>query len=121
MTKRTVLGNGLRILASGSPGTGVFSLALSLEAGSRCDADATAGLSSLTAGLMLEGTEELTGSQLALKADTAGASLDVVAGYETCSVLVTGLVEGMEECLRIVSDVVRSPRLRAGELERARR
>ncbi|MFH1502477.1 MAG: pitrilysin family protein [Candidatus Eisenbacteria bacterium] len=121
MTRRVTLANGLRVLAAASPGADVFSLALSLEAGSRYDSDEAAGLSSLTAGLMLEGTEYLTGSELALRADAAGASLDVVAGYETCSVLVTGLVEGMDESLGIVADLLRAPRLRAEELERARR
>jgi len=119
--KRDVLPNGLRVLAGSSPGTGVFSLVLSLEAGSRYDGDSRAGLSSLTAGVMLEGTESMTGQDLALRTDAAGASLDVVPDYETCSVCVTGLSERFEECLDIVGEVARRPRLRAQEFERARR
>lgn len=119
--RRVVLSNGLRVVAGTSPGSGVFSVTLSLEAGSRYDTDEGSGLSSLAAGLMLEGTESLTGQELALWTDSVGASLDVFAGYETCSVCITGLVDRLDECLQIVSDVARHPRLRDKELESARR
>lgn len=111
----------MRILASRSCGTGVFSIALSLEAGSRYDSESTAGVSSLTAGLMLEGTEESTADELAQRTDCAGVSLDVLAGYETCSVVMTGLADRLDECLAIVGDVVRLPRLGHDELRNVRR
>ncbi len=118
---RRVLSNGTRVLAQPTPGTGVFSLALSFEAGSRYETDDRAGLASLTAGLMLEGTRGMTGRELALRTDSAGASLDVLADYETCVVTLTGLTERLGESLAVLGEVARSPRLRKDELESARR
>ncbi|MBD3347956.1 MAG: hypothetical protein GF400_02020 [Candidatus Eisenbacteria bacterium] len=115
------LGSGLAILAERRPGAGVFSVLLSLEAGSRYDTDERAGLASLAAGLMVEGTASSAGQDLALRVDSLGATLDVSVDYEVCEISLTGLSDRFEDCLRVLGEVVREPRLRTEDLERARR
>ena len=119
--KRTVLPNGLRVLASRSGAVPTFSIALSLEAGSRYDEAGTSGLASLVAGVMLEGTESSSGTEFAERVDSAGAVLDVASGYETCVLSLTGLADRFPDALDVLCEVVRSPRFAPAEFERARR
>jgi len=115
------LGNGLHVAAERMPGTGVFSATLSMAAGSRYETGERSGLASLTAGLLVEGTEFESGPDFARGVESLGASLDVTVDYEACEVTVTGLAENAGECLRVVGTVARAPRVRGEELERSRR
>lgn len=121
MTRRAVLPNGLRVLAREADPVPTFSLVLSLEAGSLYDSPGSSGLASLVAGVLLEGTEHETESEFSRRVDSAGAVFDVIAGYETCTLSLTGLSDRFEEALAAVAEAVRRPRLEPDALERARR
>ncbi len=118
---RDTLPSGLRTIAQPTAGSGIFSIALSMEAGSRYETDERSGLASLTAGLMLEGTASMSGKDLAEMTESSGASLDVVADYETCTIVMTGLTERLDESLRILGEVACSPSMKREKLEVARR
>jgi zinc protease len=118
---RTVLENGVRVLSSCSDAAPTFSLALSLEAGSRYDGAETSGLASLLAGILLEGTESSSGTEFAERIDSAGAVFDVASGYETCVASLTGLAERFSEAVDALGEATRRPRFAQPEFERAKR
>ena len=118
---RTVLPNGLRVLAVRHDRLPTFSLALSFESGSRCDGPAKSGLASLVAGILLEGAESGGGAGPAARIESSGAALDVAVGYETCVLSLTGLAGGFTSAVEALGEVVRSPRFGSRQLEWARR
>ena len=73
---RAVLPNGLVVLGVESRSLPLFAAALVVEAGSRCDPEGRWGLGTVTASLLLEGSEDLAGDEMASRLDALGASLE---------------------------------------------
>jgi len=118
---RLVLGNGMRVLSTRHGLGPLISIALSLEAGSRFETDAEAGLAALTAATAIEGSTARAGLELARAVDSTGSVLDVSAGYETVAFTVTGLSETLEESLALLREIVTTPLFDPGEFEESRR
>lgn len=114
---RTVLPNGLVVLASEARSLPIFTAALSFEAGSRYDPDGKAGLAALVSSLVAEGSESLSAEEVALRVDSMGASLESGAGYETGSIAFTGLSSDCDEGLGLMLDLVRAPRFGTVSIE----
>jgi len=114
---RTVLPNGLVVLASEARSLPIVTAALSFEAGSRYDPDGKAGLAALVSSLVVEGSESLSAEEVALRVDSMGASLESGAGYETGSIAFTGLSSDCDLGLRFMLDLVRTPRFDVVSIE----
>jgi zinc protease len=118
---RTVLSNGLTVLASEARSLPIVTVVLSFEAGSRYDPDGKAGLAALVSSLVVEGSESLSAEEVALRVDSMGASLESGAGYETGSIAFTGLSSDRDDGLRLMLDLVRTPRFDVVSIEDATR
>ncbi len=118
---RAVLPNGLTVLAVESRSMPVFAAVLAVEAGSRYDPDGGWGLSSITSGLLLEGSEALSEDVMARRLDALGASLEVSCAYETSSLTLVGLSENLLEVLGIAAGAVSRPSFEARAFEDVRR
>ncbi len=119
--RREVLANGMRVLSTRHGQGPLVSVALSIEAGSRFESDAEAGLAALTAATVIEGSTARAGAELARAVDSMGAVLDVSAGYETVAFTVTGLSETLEESLALLREIVSAPLFDPDEFEESRR
>jgi len=119
--RREVLANGMRVLSTRHGQSPLVSIALSLEAGSRFESDAEAGLAALTAATVIEGSTVRAGAELARAIDSTGSVLDVSAGYETAAFTVTGLSETLEESLALLREIVSTPMFEPVEFEESRR
>jgi len=110
---RTVLPNGLVVLAVESRSLPLFASALVVEAGSRCDPEGRWGLGTVTTSLLLEGSEDLAGDDMASRLDVLGASLEASSSYETFSLSAVGLSENLRDVLGIVAGAAARPRFDA--------
>jgi zinc protease len=101
------------VLAVESRSLPLFAAALVVEAGSRRDPDGRWGLGTITTSLLLEGSEDLDGDEMAGRLDVLGASLDASSSYETSSLTAVGLSENLREVLGIVAGAAARPRFDA--------
>lgn len=79
---------------------------------------AHAGVESLTASLLKEGTTTLTSEQLAAEAARMGGSLSVDASADQTEASIDVLSEFGPDAVRLISDVLEHPRLPESELAR---
>jgi zinc protease len=119
--KRAELANGMTVAAAESGAVPTFAAVLALEAGSRHDPAGKSGLAALAGGLLLEAPDDGGASEAALAIETHGGSVDLVTGYETTTVIVTGLTESFGDSLSCLAEMVRSPRFDRASLETERR
>jgi zinc protease len=115
------LASGLEIVAARLPGPPLASLELVAPAGGQYDPGEKAGIATLTASVIDEGTARRSSMEIAATAErlggyfTAGADWDV--GY-----LATGLLSShCREGLDLLAEVAASPTFPEGEVERLRR
>jgi zinc protease len=101
--------NGLTVLASEVPGSPLFTAMLVVEAGARFDPRGGSGLASMVGRLLVEGSEGIAADELALATDSVGSSLEVVTGYETTAVIVTGLTEHCADSLAVMARLIDRP------------
>jgi zinc protease len=114
------LPNGLRVVLAERRGVQLVSAQLVVLAGSETDPVALAGRASLTAGLLVKGTEKFSASALARAAESLGGTLDSGAGWHQSEVAITVSVPKLDEGLGLVSEAVRRPRFAQAELDRLR-
>lgn len=113
--------SGLTVLASEVPGSPLFTAMLVVEAGARFDPEGMSGLASMVGRLLVEGSESIAADELALATDSVGSSLDVVTGYETTVVVVTGLTEHCADSLAVMARLVDRPLFAEPVVREARR
>jgi len=107
---RSAPANGLRVLVERATDVPLFTALLCVEAGSRYDPAGCHGLSSATAGTLLEGTRARSASELALAAESLGTELEVLASYETVTIAATGPAGCVGDVLRIMFEMAWAPR-----------
>jgi zinc protease len=118
VVRRRTLDGGLRLAVTETPFAPTFAALLSFEAGSRYDADDTAGVAAATSGLVVERPGEL-GDALDLRIDRLGLSLEAVAGYETSALVLTGLASHTSEALGLLRELTSAPSFATSTLEDA--
>ncbi len=118
---RRVLDSGLVLLASSEDKEPLFTATLSIEAGSRYERDDTAGVAALTASVLTEGTAGRNAAQVAEAIDGIGATLDIVPGYETVVLSITGLSRYVTDALRLLHEIVSEPLFDPIEIQDSRR
>jgi zinc protease len=112
-----ILPSGLTVLAASARAAPVFTAMLVVEAGSRFDPSGREGLAALTGAALLEGSATRPAAALWREVDSMGSSVDSVTGYETCTVIASGLVEHCRETLEILREMAASPALGRVEVE----
>jgi zinc protease len=117
--ERGVLPNGLTYLILPNRSAPTVSVQIDLNAGSGFDPQAKAGLSSLTAGLLTNGTKTKSASEIARILDNEGIRLGASVRREKASLSAEALSEDTETILKVGSDVLRNPAFPLDEFKRA--
>ena len=117
---RQRLPNGLSLATVERRGLPMVSLALLLPAGSACDPAERAGLASLTADMLDEGSGERSAIEMQEELARIGAELDTETGPDSVVLSISLLERFVPQGLCILSDIVVRPRLGAPDFERVR-
>jgi zinc protease len=116
----TTLPNGLRVIVARTGDLPIVTAQLSIRGGAAMDPDAMAGLTSMTAGLLTQGTTSHSASEIAAAVEAQGDTLGADAGYDTAAASLSGLAATLPQSLPILADVVRHPVFAQDELDRLR-
>ncbi|MDO8835307.1 MAG: pitrilysin family protein [Vicinamibacterales bacterium] len=114
------LPNGLQVVVVPHDEQPVISLQILVRAGAADDPSGKAGLASLVASLLTQGTRTRTAGAIADAVDTAGAELTTLSGSDASFAQVTVMKDSFAFGLDVLSDIVRDPVFAGEELERQR-
>jgi zinc protease len=120
------LANGLRVIAFAQRSAPkayavpLIAAQLIVRGGAAAEGEAQAGLASLTATLLTQGTEQRSAVELAGAIDGLGARLDAASGYDATVVSVSALGDVFPAALALLEEVVRRPAFPLAEVERVR-
>jgi zinc protease len=118
----TKLENGLTVFVVEDHRQPVVSATLMLPgAGASAHPADVAGLASMTASLLRQGTTTRSAQQIAEAIDKAGGSLSAGAGADTTQASVTVVTSALETGFDLLADIVQRPAFAAEEIERWRR
>ena len=114
------LANGLRVIVARREGIPLVSAELVALSGAEVDPPRLAGLASLSAALMTQGTKRHSAPEHAAAAEALGGSLDSGAGWIQASVSITVTTPKLDAALALVAEVAREPVFAPDEIERMR-
>jgi len=115
------LANGLRVVVAQRRDVPLVSSQLVVLAGAENDPPRLAGLASLAAGLLTQGTRQHTAPELAAAAEALGGSLDSGAGWNQTTISITVTTPKLDAALALVAEVATQPVFAAAELDRLRK
>ncbi len=115
------LDNGLRVVLVERHALPLVSLQLQFKGGASAHPASRAGLASLTADMIDEGTASRSALEIADAVDLLGATLTSTAGYDASQVRLGVLRSRLPEALAILAEVVTRPSFPESELDRVRR
>lgn len=118
--ERVELDNGLGVIAVNLPGRELVSASLLIKTGVADEPDDAAGVTTLMARGLSEGTRAHDAIELVEAAERLGASLHAEAGWDAMSVSVDVPVERLEPALGLVAEMLAEPTFPAHEIERLR-
>jgi zinc protease len=115
--QRTVLENGIVVIAVENPAADIIACRIFIGAGSRWEKRQQAGLSHLLSSVLTKGTEQLNAVEIAERVESLGASLgaDTTSDYFLVSLKTVSADFG--EMLELAGQVLRSPTFPEAEVE----
>jgi zinc protease len=119
--KTFTLKNGLQVYLVEDKQLPVLSASIVTRAGSENNAPPQAGLATMTAALLNEGTKTRDATQLAEDTERIGARMTAGASVDAASVNITVLSNNTDAGLDLLSDVVQHPAFSPDDLERIRK
>lgn len=119
--QREKLANGLNVLYVEDFGLPVISTSLVFQKKSVGDPLDRPGLSSLTAGMLSEGTSSMSSQEIAEEMEFMGASIHSSASYEQATIWTSALTQHWDRAMEILADVTRNANFQENELERIRK
>jgi predicted Zn-dependent peptidase len=114
---RTVAPSGLTILSEGLPSVRSVALGCWVRAASAHEARPQMGVSHLLEHMVFKGTERRSARQIALDLEARGGSLDAWTGRDHTSFQAHALDRELALAADLVTDLVRRPLLRPGDLD----
>ncbi len=114
------LANGLRVLVVRQAELPLVDVTLAVRTGAESDPANRAGLATLTANLLDEGTRTRTALQIAEQAALLGASLRTNAGWDATTISLHGTTAALDSALALMADVALAPSFPTADLERLR-
>jgi zinc protease len=115
------LSNGIPVILVENPSLPVLSLEVLMAVGREANPSGKAGLGSLTADLLTEGTTSRSGEQIAIDAAMLGADLDATQSTESARVMLDALSgEALAPSLDLLADVVLHPKFNGKDVKRVR-
>ncbi|MGI8703267.1 MAG: M16 family metallopeptidase [Candidatus Limnocylindrales bacterium] len=118
--EREQLDNGLTIITAHLPGRPLLAAHLLFEGGSGSEPAELAGITSLTARALTEGTQSRTAIELIEAAERLGAELHADAGWEMSSASVDVPRRHFGPAIGLLAEMIRRPSFPAPEVERLR-
>ena len=116
--KRSVLDNGMVLLTSEQRALPMVAIELLIDAGSRHETSAQAGLANLTSKLLTYGTKKRSALQINDTLDFIGAGLETAAGADVASVSMTVLKKDLAIGLDLLADILTSSTFPQAEINR---
>ena len=113
--------NGLTLLVRENPTTPVLAVSLQVRMGTRWERSDTAGISNLLQHVMVKGTRQRSGLEIAEAAEEIGGSLSASGETDFSEIRGTALARHWGTLLDLVADVALRPSLPPDELENERR
>jgi len=117
---RETFDNGLTIIATKNNETPTVSLLLSLEGGSLLDPINKAGLATLSASLMNEGTMNTSKEALSNELAKLGSSISISASGRNTIISVSSLVKNLDATLSLLLDMMMNPAFEKADFERVK-
>jgi zinc protease len=115
-----ILKNGLKVIVVESREVPVVALRLQVKAGSFYDPPGQAGLTQFMTGLLTQGTESLSATQIAEKVDFVGGNLSAGSGWDASNVDCSVLQKHINVAVALMKDVALHPAFAEDEIERLR-
>ncbi len=115
------LSNGIPVVFVRNEGLPLVEVQLLLAAGRESNPAGRAGLASLTASLLVEGTTTRTGAEIAATASGLGATLSSGSGEELSWVSLSALTRNLGPSLDLMADSVLRPRFAKEDVQRVRK
>jgi len=115
-----MLSNGIRVLFAERPGTATVDMAMSFDAGSSADLGRKDGIEGFTNALLGEGTQSLTGNELADREERLGARIYTTGDVDTTTVVASALARNLPETIELWADMIRHPAFREEDVARAK-
>ena len=115
--RRFRLANGLQVILAESHKLPLVDLDLIVKTGNGANKD-QAGLASLVAGMLDEGTKKRTATQIAGEIGQLGATLETDADWDTSTVSLSTLKENLDRAVSVWADVLLDPAFAKEDLER---
>ena len=116
--QRTVLSNGIVLLASERRAVPIVTATMLIQAGALLDPPDKPGLANLTAELLMRGTRTRTASQLSEAIEFVGGSLSVEAGHDVALVSLSVLSRDLDLGLELLADILLQPTFGPEEIHR---
>ena len=117
---RDTFKNGLQIIATENNETPTVSLLLSIEGGPLLDPIAKAGLASLTASLMNEGTTNYIKEELSNELAKLGSDISISAAGRNTTIEVSSLVKNLDATLMLMLDMMLNPAFKESDFNRVK-
>ncbi len=118
--QRRKLSNGLEVLVVEHHELPVVSMNLVMKMGAAGDPADKAGLASLSADMLDEGTATRSSLDISDQLASIGSSLNVAAGWDSTTATMRTLTRHLDRALEIYSDVITNPAFPDKDLERLR-
>jgi predicted Zn-dependent peptidase len=115
-----MLPSGIRLVTAPAAKLPVVTVLVVVDAGSTNDPLGKEGVAALTAGTLLEGTEQFDGAELAEKFEQLGTSVESGADWDSAFIKITVLSEQLEEATKLLGEAISSPSFPEREVERAK-
>ncbi|HZQ28469.1 MAG TPA: pitrilysin family protein [Acidimicrobiales bacterium] len=118
--ERRRLDSGLHVLLADVPGRPLAAARLVLDAGGTAEPPGRAGVATLAARALPEGTEDLDGPALAVALEALGAEVRGELNWDSMQVRLDVPASRLGPALELLAEIVRRPGLRATEVDRLR-
>ncbi|HMI47977.1 MAG TPA: pitrilysin family protein [Gemmatimonadaceae bacterium] len=115
-----MLQSGIRLVTAPVAKLPVVTVMVVVDAGSTNDPTGKEGVAALTAGTLLEGTQQFDGAELAEKFEQLGTSVESGADWDSAFMKITVLSGQLEEATKLLGEVISSPIFPEREVERAK-
>ncbi len=116
--QRRKLSNGLEVVIVEHHELPVVNMNLVIKAGSAFDGTGQAGIASLTADLLDEGTKRRSALELANSFNAIGTQLNVNSSWDSSSANVLTLTRHLDTALDLYADVITNPAFKEDEMKR---
>ena len=116
-------GNGLKLIGTKNTELPTTTMLLTIEGGHRLEQanPGKAGLASLTAQMLNEGSEQYTGEEFSAALDRLGSTVQVFAGNDNTSVYVQSLTKNLPATLALLDQRLLHPRFDAADFDRVKK